>query len=51
MEEVAAQELISAFAAACRAVAWAEAGGDDADEKDVETMATAKANLLAALTK
>lgn len=36
MAEDKALELIDAFAAANRAVAWAEAGGDDADEEDVE---------------
>lgn len=44
-----AQALIDNFAAANRAVAWAEAGGDDADEDDVEALEKAEAELFAAL--
>lgn len=46
-----AETLIDEFATATRAVAWAEAGGDDAEEDDVEAAETAKGNLLSALTK
>lgn len=51
MKNEIAQELIHAFAAANRAVAWAEAGGDNADIEDVEALKLAEANLLSALTQ
>ena len=50
-DEDKAQELIGAFADANRAVAWAEAGGDEAEAEDVAALKLAEANLLAALTK
>jgi hypothetical protein len=46
-----AKELIDTFAAANRAVAWAEAGGDEADKEDVAALDVAEANLLKALTQ
>lgn len=49
MTEDKAQALIDAFAAANRAVAWAEAGGDDADDSDVVALKEAESALLEAL--
>lgn len=49
MNEDKARALIESFAAANRAVAWAEAGGDDADDHDVEALKESEAALLAAL--
>lgn len=46
-----AQELIDRFAAANRAVAWAEADGDEASEEEAEEADQAEAELLKALTK
>lgn len=51
MNEDEAQALVDAFAAANRAVAWAEAGGDDAEEDDVKAQEEARKNLVKALTK
>lgn len=46
-----AQNLIDRFAAANRAVAWAEADGDDASAEEVEEANQAEAELLKALTQ
>ena len=51
MKKDKAKELIDAFADAKRAVAWAEAGGDEADAEDVAALDLAESNLLAALTQ
>lgn len=50
MNEDEAVQLIEAFAAANRAVAWAEAGGDEAEHEDVKAQEAARAALVKALT-
>lgn len=45
-----AVKLIESFQSAVRAVAWAEAGGDDADPEDVQGADAARAALMLALT-
>lgn len=46
-----AEKLVEAFAAANRAVAWAEAGGDEAEAEDVEAQEQARSALINALTR
>lgn len=41
--------LIDRLADATRAIAWAEAGGDDANESDIKDRDEAEAELLAKL--
>lgn len=46
-----AEKLVEAFATANRAVAWAEAGGDEAEAEDVEAQEQARSALINALTR